>query len=183
LPEFFEVLRARRSVRDYTDQVPDEEQIRQVLEAGLEAPSGFNLQPWEFVVIQHDQALREAIADITLISDLRGNVHKQRWILRAPVWIIVLCNPKWTTGRYGGEWAQRINNQDISAAIENMLLAATALGLGTCWMGGFDEPALCELLHLPENIYPVALLTVGYPAGPTRRPFRVPLKNKLRATY
>ena len=183
MKDFFEVLQARRSVRSFLPKAPDQALLRQVLQAGTWAPTAGNMQPWEFIIVQRDQALKEAIVNTTYVGNSPKDGRPQRWILQAPVLIIVCCNLKRTAARYGWEAAQRLVYQDVSAAVENMLLTITALGLGSCWVGGFDINALKVLLQLPKHIEPMAILPVGYPAKVPSPPPRLSLDEIVRAVH
>lgn len=142
--DFFDVVRSRRSVRSYASKpIPNEDLIR-VLEAGRLAPSAGNRQPWHFIVVA-DRERRVRIAK---------GCRYGRFITESPV-VIVGCgdreaSPKWYA-------------IDTAIAMEHMVLAATALGLGTCWVGSFDGEDIRRLLEIPNRFEVVALLAVGYP--------------------
>src|SRR5512137_2229822 len=148
--DFFDVIAARRSVRTYLPDMPSDSDIRKVLEAGMAAPSAGNRQPWEFIVVEKDRALQEAIVKTTYRGNSWLTGQPQSWLLEAPVLIVVCGVPQRSAARYGWEHTSKLIYQDTSAAIENMLLAATALGLASCWIGGYDMVALSAALHLPE---------------------------------
>jgi nitroreductase len=175
--EFFDVVRERRSVRSYLPDMPADSQIRQVLEAGMAAPSAGNRQPWEFIVVQKDNELKRAIAGVTFRGNSWQNRQSQEWLLEAPILIIVCGVPQRSAARYGWDNTQKLLLQDTAAAIENMLLAATALGLASCWVGGFDMVALINLLHLP----PLAILPLGFAAKPQTKPAKLEPDSLIRA--
>jgi nitroreductase len=181
MKDFFDVLRARRSVRSYTDQIPDEAQLALFLEAGIQAPSAGNMQPWEFVVVQANQDLKTAIVNTTYAGNSHEDGKPQGWLSQPPILVVVCGNIKRSAARYGWDAAQRLAYQDISAAIENMLLAATAMDLGSCWIGGFSETALTELLDLPTGVVPIAILPLGYPARVSPAPPRLEIDDVVRA--
>jgi len=142
----FNVLYARRSIRVYQDKEVDRETIDKLLKAAMAAPSACNLQPWEFIVVT-EKGLLQQLKD-TLFE---GNYN-------APVAMVVCGNPTnipWE----GTDWYQ-----DCGAAVENMLIAATAMGLGSVWIGGFDDEALTKLMDIPSYIYPMCVVFFGYPA-------------------
>lgn len=150
---FLELAKQRSSVRKYRNVPVEDEKIRQVLEAGRIAPSAVNYQPWYFIVVR-DEALRRQVA----------MAYKREWILQAPV-IIVVC------GDHSRAW-KRFDGKDhcdvdAAIAIDHMTLAAADLGLGTCWICGFDAQIVRDIFKLPENIEPIALLPLGYPAEST----------------
>jgi nitroreductase len=141
--EVFEAVQKRRSVRAYQPTPVPKEKLLRVLEAGRLAPSASNIQPWHFIVVT-DAEKREKLARARFAKFLR----------EAPV-VIVGCgeqkaSPKWFM-------------VDVAIAMQNMVLTATSEGLGTCWVGSFDENQVCELLKIPENYRVVALLALGYP--------------------
>ncbi|MGQ9788819.1 MAG: nitroreductase family protein [Candidatus Hadarchaeaceae archaeon] len=142
--EAFEAIRARRSVRSYLDIPVSEDKIKKILEAARLAPSAKNVQPWYFVVVT-DAEKRERIARSGRFAG---------FLKEAPVVIAgcgdVKSSPKWHV-------------VDVSIAMQNMVIAATAEGLGTCWVGSFDEGLVKEILKIPERYKVVALLALGYP--------------------
>ena len=138
----FEAIRARRSVRAYRpDAVPDEV-VRKLLEAARLAPSAMNAQPWRFIVVTS----REKLDTIAQGGPSAG------FVSGAPM-VIVAC----------GVASLRWHAQDTCIALENLVLAATAEGLGTCWIGSFNEQELKRMLKIPDGLRAVALVSVGYP--------------------
>jgi nitroreductase len=163
--DFHDTVAARRSVRSYRpDPIPDEV-FRRVMEAARLAPSAKNIQPWRFIIIR-DSALREQIATAC---------HEQRFMAQAPV-IIGGCAIEAICyqgmGGYWNSWAV-----DLSIALEHIMLAATAEGLGTCWIGSFDESEVRRILHVPKDVKIVALTPLGYPAQEPRARPRKPLSE------
>jgi nitroreductase len=179
--DFFDVVRARRSVRSYLPDPPAESLIRQVLEAGMLAPSAGNRQPWEFIIVRDDQELKKAIVQTTYRGNSWQNGLHQDWLLQAPVLIVVCGNVERSAARYGWEHAHKILYQDTAACIENMLLAATALGLASCWIGGYDMVALMNLLKLPPMVPPVGFLPLGYAAAQPTMPAKLEPASLIRA--
>jgi nitroreductase len=140
--DVFEAIHKRKSVRAYAATPIPKEVLERILEAGRVAPSASNKQPWHFIVVT-DSEKRKVIS--------RGSFAK--FVAESPV-VIVGCgdteaSPKWYM-------------IDVSIALENMVLAATAEGLGTCWIGGFIEEDVKRLLEIPKGFKIVALLAVGY---------------------
>jgi nitroreductase len=146
-----EAIRTRRSVRKYQDRPVPEELVRQLLAAAMSAPSARNGQPWQFVVIDDGRMLAD-------VAEINPNAQMAR---NAPLGIMV-CGDL-SLEKSPGYWVV-----DCSAAVENMLLAAHALGLGAVWTGVFprDErmKGLRRLAKLPENVIAHSLVIVGYPA-------------------
>jgi nitroreductase len=148
-----DTIRTRRTIRHFTDQEVMEEQVETLLEAAMSAPSRLNRQPWHFIVIR-DGKLQKRLADFY-------GLHP--YLEDAPVLVAVAARPTLST-----TWMM-----DVSAAIENMLIAATAMDLGTAWIGEPDSPVwsmgeeiLREALHIPEElgVRIPALIAIGYPA-------------------
>jgi hypothetical protein len=150
--EVADAIELRRSVRSYRAEDVPGGMIEAILHAGQMAPSAGNLQGREFIVVR-DSGTRGLLSDAAL---------KQRFILEAPVCIVVCANFTRTASRYGKR-AELYAVQDSAASVMNMMLLALDLGLGTCWVGAFDEKAVSELLNIPSGVRPVALLPVGYP--------------------
>jgi nitroreductase len=165
--EVFEAIRGRRSIRAYRrDQVRDED-LRKILEAAVAAPSAGNRQPWEFVVVR-DPERKRALVDAAL---------GQRFIEEAPVAIVVCINYPRSTRVYGARARELYCIQDTAAAIQNIHLAAYALGYGTCWVGAFDEEKVARIIECPKDVRPVAIIPLGYPAeSPSPTP-RIPLSR------
>jgi nitroreductase len=152
-----ETIFRRRSIRHYTPEPVDEATLTQLLEAAMAAPTACNSQPWEFVVVTEPQVLDE----------LRGKLLFARY--NAPAAIVVCGNPEIAHNTS----AQRYWLQDCSAAIENILIAATGLGLGSVWIGIYPLPSVIapvrEILRIPETVTPLGMVYVGHPAE-THRP-------------
>ncbi len=160
--EFQDVIRKRRSVRHFINRdVPDETVFR-LLDAARWAPTGGNLQPWEFILVR-DRANRERLVDATFLGYMTKTGKPQKWIFEAPVIIAACANAKAVIARYGsGELGQMNVLMDVAAAIENLLLAAVDLGLGACWVSGFDHEKVTEALKIPQDVRVTALIPVGY---------------------
>jgi nitroreductase len=167
--EVFECIVSRRSVRNYEKKDVPDELIGQILEAAIHAPSAGNLQPWEFIVVK----------DKTTKKELALAALRQRHVEEAPVVIVVCADPEKSSERYGERGKNLYCIQDTAAAIENMLLVANSLGLGTCWVGAFEEDEVREILNIPQRLKPVALITIGFPKvyGEVRRTPRIPFEN------
>lgn len=146
-------INSRRSVRRFQGREPDAETIGTLLKAATRAPSAGNLQPWHFYVVR-DQKTRQALATAA---------GSQAHVARAPVVVVVCVEPERSARHYGDRGRYLYSLQDTAAATENLLLAATAIGLGGCWTGAFDEVAVARVLEAPEGRLPVALVPLGYP--------------------
>lgn len=165
--ELFEAIRHRRSVRAFTEEEVSEHEIKELLEAARLAPSAGNIQPWSFVVVRdHDTKRRLAEAALN-----------QFFIEKAPVVVIILADLNRSKQRYGSRGANLYCIQDTAAAIQNMLLAAVALGLGACWVGAFQEDMVSAVIKVPEGFRPVAIVPVGRPAEKPKTSYKRPLEE------
>lgn len=160
--EFQDVIRKRRSVRHFIDREVTNETIFKLLDSARWAPTGGNLQPWEFILVRN-RVNRERLVNATYLGYMTKTGKPQKWILEAPVIIAACANAKAVIARYGsGELGQTNVLMDVAAAIENLLLAAVDLGLGACWISGFDHEKATEALKIPHDVRVVALIPVGY---------------------
>ena len=163
---FRSVFSQRRSVRKFSAEAVPAEALEKVLQAAAWAPSAHNQQPWELVVTR-DEEKKKALA--------MGH-RFARFLPEADVVIAVCAQLKMKkTGKGATPAVEYFEVQDTAAAIQNMLLAAQALGLGTCWIGDFYDEEVQEILGIPPEYGVMALIALGYPAdppgdGPKRRP-------------
>ena len=165
--ELFEAIRRRRSIRAFTEEEVSEREIKELLEAAILAPSAGNIQPWSFVVIR-DHDTKRKLAEAAL---------NQFFIEKVPVVIVVLADWNRSRRHYGSRGANLYCLQDTAAAIQNMLLAAVALGLGACWVGAFQEDMVSAVLEVPEGFRPVAIVPVGRPAEKPNPPYKRSLEE------
>ncbi len=165
--EFYEVIRTRRSIRSYrADPVP-EESLRRVFEAARIAPSGSNRQLWKFYVVKNPEKRKE-------VAQACGG---QTWIGQAPI-VIVATGWKVPFSR-GGYMGEMSFIMDVSIAFTQLILAARAEGLGTCWIGDFQNSEVKKALGLPGDENVVAVTPLGYPdkGGFTENTSRKPLEE------
>jgi nitroreductase len=148
-----EAIRERRSIRAYTREPVPDDHLRQVVRAGMQAPSAGNLQSRRFYVVANAKRRRE----------LAAAALNQGFIHEAPL-AIVVCADHRIRREYGERGVELYCLLDCAAATQNMMLCAYALGLGTCWVGAFDEAKVAGLLDLPSHLRPVVIFPVGYPA-------------------
>ncbi len=150
--DLYDVMRSRRSVRSYRPDLIPEEKLNSVLEAVRISPSGHNRQPWKFVLV-NDGELKKRLA--TACGSGRG------FIADAPV-IVVGCGYKIPTNRggYMGDMGMLV---DVTIAFTQLTLAARAEGLGTCWIGSFENSKVKQILGIPEDVNVVAISPLGYP--------------------
>lgn len=151
--DVFEAIRERRSVRKYRDEPVEQEKLGAVLEACRWSPSAGNRQPWEIIIVD-DPEVKGKLAELAL---------EQMWMKTAPVIMVVCINENKARATYG-ERSGMYDLETIGMAVENMMLTAHSLGLGTCCVGAFEEKKVKEMLECLEFVKPVALVTMGYPA-------------------
>jgi len=132
----------RRSIRRYRSEPIPDEILRNILEAGRLAPSANNAQPWHFIVVTD--------------PDLKLALSQGRWntFIKDSAFTVVGCGEK------GNRWS----TIDVTIALQNMVMAAEAQGVGSCWIGDFSKPEIKEMLEIPGNLNVVALVAFGYPA-------------------
>ncbi|HIE24005.1 MAG TPA: nitroreductase [Candidatus Korarchaeota archaeon] len=145
-----DVILSRRSIRKYERKDIPQDILNKILEAGRQAPSARNIQPWHFIVIT-DEKIKEKLSQ-----------GRYNWFIReAPVTIVGCADLNSSR-----KWAVI----DTTIALQNMVIAAWALGIGSCWIGDFVEDEVKELLNIPSDWKVVALISFGYPAeDPPRR--------------
>jgi len=141
--EVFEAIRKRHSIRAYMPDAVPQDKLRKILEAARLAPSAGNIQPWHFITVT-DQQKREKLA--------KGRYAK--FLSEAPITIVGCGNKKTSPNWYA---------VDTAIAMQNIVLAAVGEGLGTCWIGSFNEQKVKEFLKIPAQFSVIALLAVGYP--------------------
>ena len=152
--DFLKLAQSRHSIRSFTSEKVSQDNILNLLKAAQSAPSAGNCQPWHFFVV-YDTSVKTSVADAT-------GKHRA-FIITAPVLIVVCADISRNEARYGERGKTFYCIQDTAAAIQNILLCAKDLGLGTCWCGNFNENAVSEVLSLPADRRPVAIIPVGYP--------------------
>jgi nitroreductase len=146
-----DIIKERRSVRRYKSDPIQKDVLRRVLDAARFSPSGKNLQPWKFVLVK-EESLKQRLAEASV---------GQTFIAQAPVVIVACAFPDRCYSRMGNymkSWPV-----DVAIAVEHMMLQAQEEGLGTCWIGAFEEEEVKSLLHVPEDVRVLALTPLGYP--------------------
>jgi len=149
-----DAIRTRRSVRSYAPHksIPPEV-MQRMLQALRLAPSACNIQPWHFILV----------ADATLRRELARVANGQTWMAEAPVTVVGCGFPEQAYQRMGG--CGNSVDVDLAIALDHLTLAAVAEGLGTCWIGAFDEAKVKELLDVPKQVKVVAMTPLGYPSS------------------
>lgn len=148
------IIKQRRSIRKYLDKEVTDDMIFELLDAARYAPSEGNQQPWEFIIVR----------DIGVKKQLVAAAYGQMWMLDAPVFIVACINMRLARSVYGERGEKLYGIQSVAAAIQNILLAAESMGLGTCWVGAFTEGRVAILLGCPDHVRPCAIITVGWSA-------------------
>ena len=151
--DVLEAITNRRSIRNYKKQDLTEGTVERLLEAARQAPSAGNVQPWAFVVAKKPETKQK----------LSNAAYDQKSLMEASIVIVVCADQKRAAESYGTRGRTLYCFQDTAAAIENILLTACSLGLGTCWIGAFTEEEVRKIINCPLELRPVALIAVGYP--------------------
>lgn len=146
--DVFEAISKRRSIRKYKNTPVDDEKLEMILEAARIAPSAANRQEWKFIVVKNKET-REKLVEAA---------NGQKFVAEAPV-TIVACSTESERVMPCGQYAYTV---DLSIAMSFMILEATEQGLGTCWLGAYDEEKVRNILDIPERIRVPAMFTVGY---------------------
>ncbi len=165
--DLFDVIKRRYSVRAYRPDPVEEEKLQEILEAGRLAPTAANRQPFRIIVVR-TAGRTEALA----------RIYGRDWFTDAPL-VLCLCGVEeegWVRGKDDKSYI------DVDAAIvmDHLVLAATALGLGTCWIAAFDPDAAREVLSLPDGVAPLLFTPLGYPADQPRPKQRKDLDDLVK---
>lgn len=156
--DVFEAIERRYSVRSYKPDPVEDEKLSRVLEAARQAPTANNQQPFRILVV-HTRGREEELQ----------RVYGRRWLTQAPLLIGFVALPGEAWRRMDGKPYGEV---DAAIAMDHLVLAATALGLGTCWIAAFDPAAAREVLALPDGVEPLAFTPLGFAAdtlGPKKR--------------
>lgn len=155
-----EQIKMRRSIRKYLDQSVEDEKIIQLIDSARLAPSGSNTQPWHFILVK-SEPIKQKLAEAS---------HDQKWMLSAPIFIVCVADIRsrikddidLTLDEDSSQQEVKLIIRDTSIAIEHILLEATSLGLGTCWVAWFIQKEIRPILNIPSDKYVVGIITVGY---------------------
>ncbi len=154
-----DAMNQRFSCRAYDTRQLDDNVLTAVLEAARIAPSACNRQPWQFLVLRNE-ADRVAVVE----------AYNRDWIKSAPAFIIAFGDHSQSWHRADGKDHADI---DIAIAVEHICLAATTMGLGTCWVCNFNAEVIRQAFNVPDNLEPIAIIPIGYPAEGCPRPEKV----------
>lgn len=159
-------IEKRTSIRVFKQDPVDESTVNEGLRLANLAPSAGNLQARDFIVVR----------DIATKRALMEAAHGQDFVRTAPV-VVVFCANLERIGHYGDRGRELYCLQDAAASIANMMLYLTSKGLGSVWVGAFDEHRAAAALSLPKTVRPVAIVPIGYPAEPGVRRRRLPQED------
>ena len=162
--DFLELTKKRCSVRAYKSTPVEDEKLKYILEAARMAPTGSNRQAFQLVVV-HTKGREEELKAI----------YNKDWFVQAPV-IICAC----ATETLSQSYDELKSYRNIGIVMDHLILAATYLGLGTCWIGAFNPNAAREILGLPEEAKPIVFATVGYADDGTRPKARKSMDELVR---
>ena len=160
--EAIEAIKGRRVQRGFSPRDVEPDKLERIVDAGRHAMSARNLQPWQFIVVR-DRACLKKIGELCSTG---------RFVSDAPAAIVVLKNTE------NARWA----DVDCAQAVQNMAVAGWALGLGTCWVGNFDNLKICEMLGAPAPWAIFTILPFGY-SDPQRPPESRPLRPKREMVH
>ena len=168
--QMLELIRKRQSDRKYTGQAVEKEKLERILEAGRLAPSACNAQPWKFIVVDDSKLLSQ------LSEAASGNLPGMNsFAAQAPVQIVVIREKPNLLSKIGSTIKDKDYSLiDIGIAAAQICLQAAAEGLGSCMLGWFDEKKVKKILGIPASKRVELIITIGYPAGPTREKKRKP---------
>jgi nitroreductase len=189
--EFRELVKERRSCRSFDTSPVSEEQLKDILDAGRWAPNPLNLQPWEFILVTDPKvkaqvrSVAEEAQKKVLDNDGPGWAAKygMDFLEEAPLLVVVLYNPsKSGLGNFFGQEFGAL--QATSACVQNMILAAADMGLGSLWFTWFEPQKLQTILNIPENLEIAAVLPIGKPKESTKAlPRKDPKIHRNRYTH
>lgn len=167
--ELFDAIIGRRSIRTFEARAVEEEKIKKVLEAAIHAPSAGNIQPWHFIVVKGKET-KEKIYAAAL---------EQESVLQAPAVIVVCVDTQKSFSAYGERGKNLYCIQDCANATMLLMLSAYSLGLGSVWVGAFNEEDVHKILKLPKNVRPMAIIPLGYTLRFPPMPKRLSLEETV----
>jgi len=185
----YEAINGRRSIRKFQTTKVEDEKLRKLAQAAITAPNGGNAQPWDFIFVSdseligrlckileevHGEYFGKARKDNIEGERLEKTVSSYGRMISAPVFLIVCLNIRnQQLNKPYEEWTTKWAHHSVAAALENLMIAAVAEGLGTCWLGtpGWKSDKIKEMLNIPENVEILAMSPIGYPdESPKPRP-------------
>ena len=179
MQDILEIIKGRRTIKEFTPKFIEWDKLSKILDAARHAPSSGNLQNWKFIVVLENE-LKHQIAEAAL---------QQYEIVNAFALIVVCAEPVKAERYYGLRGERLYTVQNCAAAIQNILLEAHSLDLGTRWIGAFEEEMVKRSLNIPDEVRPQAIIAVGHPREIPEKPPKYPLeplvyfnswRNKIR---
>jgi nitroreductase len=164
--DFYETINLRRSIRAYKKDPVEDDKLGRVLNAARLAPTAANRQPFTLIVVK-DEQVKYKLKD----------AYSQKWFFTAPVIICACALPDAAWKRNDGKAYVDV---DVAIAMDHLILAATAEGLGTCWIAAFKPEVVKDVLNIPDNLEPLILTPLGYPEVIPEPTFRKPLEEMVR---
>ena len=164
--EFYEVISKRRSIRAYKKDTVEDSKLSRILNAARLAPTAANRQPYSLIVVK-DEETKQRLKD----------AYSQEWFFTAPVIVCACALPDDAWKRNDGKGYVDV---DVAIAMDHLILAASAEGLGTCWIAAFKPEVVREVLNIPDNMEPLVLTPLGYPETIPEPTFRKPLEEMVR---
>lgn len=151
--ELFEAIQNRRSIRQFKKQDIPEEAVNKLIEAARLTPTAGNAQPYQLVIVRQEEQKQR----------LSKAANGQKQVAAASVVFVVCADQKRAKETYGNRGKDLYCLQDTAAVTMSMMLTATSLGLGTCWVGAFNDGDVKKVVNAPKDVLPVAMIPVGYP--------------------
>ncbi|MFQ5688246.1 MAG: nitroreductase family protein [Candidatus Scalindua sp.] len=164
--EFYEVISKRRSIRAYKKDPVEDSKLSRILNAARLAPTAANRQPFSLIIVK-DGETKQKLKD----------AYSQEWFFTAPVIVCACALPDNAWKRNDGKGYVDV---DVAIAMDHLILAASAEGLGTCWIAAFKPEVVREVLNIPDNMEPLVLTPLGYPETIPEPTFRKPLEEMVR---
>ncbi len=164
--EFYEVINKRRSIRAYKKDPVEDSKLSRILNAARLAPTAANRQPYSLIVVKDEETKQKL-----------KNAYSQEWFFTAPVIVCACALPDDAWKRNDGKGYVDV---DVAIAMDHLILAASAEGLGTCWIAAFKPEVVREVLNIPDNMEPLVLTPLGYPETIPEPTFRKPLEEMVR---
>jgi len=169
--EIREAVERRRSVRSYTPKEVSADAVEALVKTSYKAPSAGDIHPYRVVVVRNSSK-RKALAKAS---------QEQEFVAEAPVSLVFFVDLDSAQRHYGERGAKLYSLLDVGAAVENLMLSAVDMGLGTCWVGAFDEQAVGRLLKAPPGWRAVSIITLGWPSGGDKHKPPPPFAEMLRS--
>ncbi len=164
--DFYETIKIRRSIRAYKKDPVEEDKLGRIINAARLAPTAANRQPFSLIVVKNEQ-----------VKYKLKNAYSQEWFYTAPVIICACASSENAWKRNDGKGYVDV---DVAIAMDHLILAAAAEGLGTCWIAAFKPEVVKEALNIPDSLEPLILTPIGYPEIIPEPTFRKPLEELVR---